>query len=240
MAISKPSVGMTTIGMLTAAGDLGHFEGCSSSRPQGNVPPRSCSQISKARPSWRNDSRPRVTSRWYGDSPALADKCVVDAGGLVGRHAGDGVAAFFVAETAGSESAAARACIDAVRALQAATLAIAARHDLRCPTRSRSAPACTGAQRCTSAASSPAAGPKSPRSATRSTKPPVSKRAHRGGRALASKALLERLDDDDAAASTSTRTHVSYTQLADLDTATEKARRDAPAIAVCDTAIVNR
>jgi hypothetical protein len=29
---------------------------------------------------------------------------------------------------------------------------------------------------------------------------------------------------------------VSYAQLADLDTATEKARRDAPAIAVCDIA----
>jgi class 3 adenylate cyclase len=37
-----------------------------------------------------------------------ADQCAVDAGGLVGRHAGDGVVAFFLAETAGPESAAAR------------------------------------------------------------------------------------------------------------------------------------
>jgi hypothetical protein len=39
-----------------------------------------------------------------------ADQCVIDAGGLVGRPVGDGVVAFFLAETAGSESAAARAC----------------------------------------------------------------------------------------------------------------------------------
>ena len=57
-----------------------------------------------------------------------------------------------------------------------------------------------------------------------------------GGRALASKALLERLDADDAAALDLVPSHVSYTQLADLDTATDKARRDAPAIAVSDIA----
>lgn len=60
-----------------------------------------------------------------------------------------------------------------------------------------------------------------------------------GGRALASKALLERQNADDAAALDLDPNTVSYTQLADLDTATEKARRDAPAIAVCDIAIAN-
>lgn len=58
-----------------------------------------------------------------------------------------------------------------------------------------------------------------------------------GGRALASKSLLERLDPDDAAALDIDPNHLSYTQLAELETATEKARRDAPAIAVCDLAI---
>jgi class 3 adenylate cyclase len=43
-----------------------------------------------------------------------ADRCVIAAGGLVGRHVGDGVVAFFLAETMGSESAAARACITAI------------------------------------------------------------------------------------------------------------------------------
>jgi hypothetical protein len=53
-----------------------------------------------------------------------------------------------------------------------------------------------------------------------------------GGRALASKELLERLDGDDAAALNLDRDRLTYTPLADLPTATEKARRDAPAIAV--------
>jgi class 3 adenylate cyclase len=55
-----------------------------------------------------------------------------------------------------------------------------------------------------------------------------------GGRTLASKALIERLkraDADDLGIDTA---HAKYTPLADLPTATDKARRDAPAIAVCD------
>ena len=55
-----------------------------------------------------------------------------------------------------------------------------------------------------------------------------------GGRALASKALIERLDRDDAAALGLDPDRISYIRLAELTTATEKARRDAPAIAVCD------
>ena len=55
-----------------------------------------------------------------------------------------------------------------------------------------------------------------------------------GGRALASKDLIERLAPDDAAALDLDPDHVTYTALGDLSTATEKARRDAPAIAVCE------
>lgn len=47
-----------------------------------------------------------------------ADQSVVDAGGLVGRHVGDGAVAFFPAATSGSESAASRACIEAARSLR--------------------------------------------------------------------------------------------------------------------------
>ncbi len=57
-----------------------------------------------------------------------------------------------------------------------------------------------------------------------------------GGRVLASKALIERLDPTDAAALGIDPDGVTYTPLADLDTATDKARRDAPALAVCDVA----
>ncbi len=45
---------------------------------------------------------------------------------------------------------------------------------------------------------------------------------------------MERLDPDDAAALGLDPDRVTYTSLGDLDTATEKARRDAPAIAVCE------
>lgn len=55
-----------------------------------------------------------------------------------------------------------------------------------------------------------------------------------GGRALASKTLFERLDSNDAADLSLNAGDVTYTVLADLPTATDKARRDAPAIAVCE------
>ena len=55
-----------------------------------------------------------------------------------------------------------------------------------------------------------------------------------GGRFLASKPLVERLNDDDATTLGIDDDQLSYAQLAHLTTATEKARRDAPAIAVCE------
>ena len=51
--------------------------------------------------------------------------------------------------------------------------------------------------------------------------------------ALASKALIERLEPGDIAALDIDIDHLAYTPLRDLATATEKARRDAPLIAVC-------
>ena len=53
-----------------------------------------------------------------------------------------------------------------------------------------------------------------------------------GGRTLASKDLIERLNRTDAADLELTR--VGYTPLGDLSSATEKARRDAPSISVCE------
>ena len=55
-----------------------------------------------------------------------------------------------------------------------------------------------------------------------------------GGRTLASKALIERLDVTDATALGIDLELITYTMLSDLATATDKARRDAPAIAVCE------
>ncbi len=55
-----------------------------------------------------------------------------------------------------------------------------------------------------------------------------------GGRNLASKALIERLSQDAAVAIGLDTSRINYVQLADLSTATDKARRDAPSIAVCE------
>jgi hypothetical protein len=53
-----------------------------------------------------------------------------------------------------------------------------------------------------------------------------------GGRALASKNLIERLDPEDAAALDLDPDRVTYAPLGELTTATEKARRDAVKIAI--------
>ncbi len=162
-----------------------------------------------------------------------ADRCVVDAGGLVGRHVGDGVVAFFPAETSGSESAAARACIGAARALQRAVSDVAARSGLapdsvvvrfglhwgsavyigKISTLARAEVTALGddvnaAARIEASAS--------------------------GGRILASKDLIDRLDAEDATALGIDVRRLRYSQLGDLDSATSKARRDAPDIAVCE------
>jgi class 3 adenylate cyclase len=55
-----------------------------------------------------------------------------------------------------------------------------------------------------------------------------------GGRTLASKDLIERLSRDDATAVGIDRSKSAYIPLGELPTATEKARRDAPAIAVSE------
>ncbi len=55
-----------------------------------------------------------------------------------------------------------------------------------------------------------------------------------GGRALASKSLIERLTRTDADALGLAAARATYTPLADLATATDKARRDAPSISVSE------
>jgi class 3 adenylate cyclase len=55
-----------------------------------------------------------------------------------------------------------------------------------------------------------------------------------GGLALASKDLIERLDPADAATLGLESAAVRFTALTDLASATDKARRDAPSLAVCE------
>ena len=162
-----------------------------------------------------------------------ADQCIVDHGGIVGRHAGDGVVAFFLAETAGSESAAARACIETARTLRTAAVDVADRSGLQHGDVTLRFGLHWGATlyvgRITTVG----------RSEVTALGDEVNETARieacaTGGRTIASKLLIERLNNTDAKALEIDPDHASYTPLADLDTATDKARRDAPAIAVCD------
>lgn len=54
------------------------------------------------------------------------DRIVVEQGGIVGKHAGDGVTAFFLADDAGSPSAAARTALEAARSIAGTVSAAAA------------------------------------------------------------------------------------------------------------------
>jgi class 3 adenylate cyclase len=162
-----------------------------------------------------------------------ADRAVVERGGIVGKHVGDGVTAFFLVEDGRSESQAASTCIEAMRAIRDAAGEAALRSKLapedvvvrfglhwgatlyvgRLMTSGRAEVTALGdevneAARIEACAS--------------------------GGRALASKALVERLDAADAQTLGINPQELAYTPLAELPTAVDKARRDAPAIAVCE------
>jgi class 3 adenylate cyclase len=162
-----------------------------------------------------------------------ADDRIIDEGGIVGRHSGDGVVAFFLAETIGSESAVARSCIVTARALRSVVAEVAQRSELaqselslrfglhwgatlyvgRINTRGRSEVTALGDEMNETARIEACAA---------------------GGRALASKSLVERLNQADADTVALDSRHLAYTPLSELATATDKAKRDAPSIAVCE------
>jgi class 3 adenylate cyclase len=231
--ITKPPIGMRTMSAMLDELDPGHLE-----RMQDVARParRPAAILFADLEGSSQLARRLATSTYFSLGRRLvraADRCVIDAGGLVGRHVGDGVVAFFLVETAGSESAAARACITAARTLRAAVDEVAVRSDVAAgdvvlrfglhwgstlyvgniSTRGRSEVTALGDEVNEAARIEACA---------------------TGGRALASKDLIERLDHDDATALGLDPLHLAYTALRDLDTATEKARRDAPAIPVCD------
>jgi len=235
MVVTKPDASMSMIGAATSMNDLRHLERMqlvarADRRPAAIL----FADLEGSSPLARRLPTPAYFTLGRRLVRA-ADHCVIEAGGIVGRHVGDGVAAFFLAELLGSESAAARACIEATRALRSATIAVAQRSDLAAEevvlrfglhwgSTLYVGPITTGG-----------------RSEITALGDEVNEAARieacaTGGRALASKALVERLTVPDAEALGLDPARVEYTALADLSTATEKARRDAPAIAVCDVA----
>ncbi len=231
--MSKPAVGMAVLTRMTAMGDLRHFERMEHVARPGRRPAavlfadlESSSPLAKRLSTASYFTLVRRLAR-------AADGCVVDAGGLVGSHAGDGIVAFFLPATIGSESAAARAAIEAARAMRHAVGDIAARSGLQAEDVVLRFGLHWGANLYVGQITT------SGRTEVTALGDQVNETARieacaTGGLALASKDLIERLTPDDAAALDLDPDHVTYRALSDLDTATEKARRDAPAIAVCE------
>ncbi len=231
--ITKPAADMAMLAAMTFTADLGHVERMGRVAKAGRRPAAILfADLEASSPLARRLS----TASYFALGRRLvraADQCVVDAGGLVGRHVGDGVGAFFLAETAGSESAAAQSCIAAARALREAVDEVAARSDLEPEDVVLRFGLHWGANLYVGNISTVG------RSEINALGDQVNEAARieacaSGGLALASKDLVERLEPDAAAALGLEPNRITYTPLGDLATATEKARRDAPAIAVCE------
>lgn len=162
-----------------------------------------------------------------------ADAAIIAAGGLVGRHVGDGVVAFFPAAAYPSESAAARGCIEAARAIREAMPDIAARSELDTTQVAMRFGLHWGSKLYIGSITS---GGRSEIAALGDEANEASRieACASGARTLASKDLIERLDREDAKALDLDPDHTKYERLDQLQTATDKARRDAPAIAVTE------
>lgn len=233
MCQGMTAVGMSTIGTIAAPGDVGHFKRMQRVASAGRRPAAILLADLEGSSAL---SRRLSTASYFALGRRLtraADQCVIDAGGLVGRHVGDGVAAFFLAETVGAESAAARNCISAARAFAGAATEVAARSELQPDDLVLRFGLHWGSNLYVGNIST--AG----RSEVTALGDEVNEAARieacaSGGRALASKDLMERLDPEDAATLDLDPDRVTYTPLSELGTATEKARRDAPTIPVCE------
>jgi class 3 adenylate cyclase len=229
---AKPTAPMSTLGAMAWLRDLDHLQRMDRFTSAGRYP-MAILFADLERSSVLARSLPTADFFTLGRRLVrTADRCVIDAGGIVGRHLGDGVVAFFPAETSGSESAAARGCIVAARDLRNSLAAVAERSGLpadalvlrfglhwgddvfigQISTLARSEVTALGDDVNATA--------RIEASAT-------------GGRILASAQLVHRLAPDDAAALDIDPDRLAFTRLDDLDTATAKARRDAASIAVC-------
>jgi len=229
----RPAVGMNVLGTMALERDPGHL-----------VRQRSVAQA-RRRPaailfadleSSSALARALSTSSYFSAGRRIVratDRCIVDAGGLAGRHVGDGVVAFFPVEVFDSESAAARACVRAARDIEAVMPEVAERCGLAADQLVMRFGLHWGSTIYMGNIGTLA------RSEVTALGDEVNEAARieacaTGGRILASKPLVERLTDNDATTLGIDPDRLVYTQLGQLTTATEKARRDAPAIAVCE------
>jgi class 3 adenylate cyclase len=164
------------------------------------------------------------------------DQVVIQTGGVVGKHAGDGVSAFFLADDLGSPSGAGRAAIEAARGMTSASARIAGIHAVRDGMISAAdihlnvgvhwggtlymGQVVTGGRLEVTALGDEV------------NECARIQQSARDGDLLASKSLIERLSPGDAGAVGLDPDTTTYTPLGDLPGATEKAARDAGGLAV--------
>lgn len=156
-----------------------------------------------------------------------ADSAILDAGGIVGKHAGDGMSAFFLAEQVGSSPAAALGALRAARSRVGGAREEGVRMNGGVPggaTVSLGQVATSGRLEVT------ALGDEVNECAR------IQEAAH-GGVLLATKALIERMEPSDARAAGIDVEDLRYTLVSDLPDAGEKAVRDAGGIAVTNVSI---
>jgi class 3 adenylate cyclase len=175
---------------------------------------------------------------------AASDRAEIERKGIVGKHAGDGATAFFLAEQLGSESAAAKAALEVacdLPELVAQTAAELGEADL---------PIDPGDCRLNigvhwSASLYIGALTTAGRLEVTALADEVNECARieqsaRGGQALASKAIIERLTEDDAASLGLAPEKLAHTTIAELPEVNEKAVRDAGGIAVVDLGVARK
>jgi class 3 adenylate cyclase len=166
------------------------------------------------------------------------DSAVIEREGIVGKHAGDGATAFFLAEQLGSESAAARAALqtacDLPDVVERATAELSESDLPIDPAGCRlnvgvhwGGSLFIGALTTTGRLEVTALGDEVNECARM-------EQAARDGQVLASKAIIERLSDEDAAALGVAPEKLAYRTIGELPGADEKAARDAGAIPVVD------
>lgn len=231
--IQKPALSMMTLAALGAMGDREHLERLQGVAAAGRRPGAILfADLEGSTPLAKRLS----TANYFALGRRMtraADQCVVDAGGITGRHSGDGVVAFFLVENLGSESAAAQACVRAARGLRDAMSEIAERSNLAPEELTMRFGLHWGATLYVGLIST--AG----RTEVTALGDDVNDAARiepcaTGGRILASKSLIERLTHTEADDLGLDLHRITYTQLSELPTATAKAQRDAPSLAVCE------
>lgn len=174
----------------------------------------------------------RLSSRGYFDLVSgvtdLIDSSVIAREGIVGKHAGDGGSALFLAaDFGGSESGAARAAIEAARAIsEGASRLVSGELEVRMNIGLHWGATLMVGQVATGGRLEVTALGDQMNEAARI------EAAARDGRILASKDLVERLDAEDARATGIAPDAIAYTPLGELDGVSDKAIRDAGGIPV--------